>query len=27
MKKEIPDKIYFKIGEVARLADVAPHVL
>jgi DNA-binding transcriptional MerR regulator len=27
MKQEIPDKIYFKIGEVARLADVAPHVL
>ncbi|THB70554.1 MAG: MerR family transcriptional regulator [Desulfobulbaceae bacterium] len=24
---EIPDKLYFKIGEVSKLADVAPHVL
>ncbi len=27
MQSEIPDKIYFKIGEVSKLADVAPHVL
>ena len=27
MTVEIPDKHYFKIGEVGRLADVAPHVL
>ena len=27
MTVEIPDKRYFKIGEVAKLADVAPHVL
>lgn len=27
MIKDIPDKLYFKIGEVSRLADVAPHVL
>lgn len=27
MKKDIPDKLYFKIGEVAKLAGVAPHVL
>lgn len=27
MSPEIPDKLYFKIGEVARLADVPPHVL
>lgn len=27
MKVQIPDKLYFKIGEVARLADVPPHVL
>ena len=24
---DLPDKLYFKIGEVARLADVKPHVL
>ena len=24
---EIPDKLYFKIGEVAGIADVKPHVL
>jgi len=24
---EIPDKVYFKIGEVARLADLKPYVL
>ena len=27
MKTEIPDKLYFKIGEVAKLADVPSHVL
>ena len=28
MKKiTIPDKLYFKIGEVAKMADVPPHVL
>lgn len=27
MKKEIPDKLYFKIGEVAKMADVPTHVL
>jgi DNA-binding transcriptional MerR regulator len=27
MKTEIPDKLYFKIGEVAKLADVPAHVL
>lgn len=27
MKVEIPDKLYFKIGEVANFADVAPHVI
>jgi len=27
MTKQIPDKLYFKIGEVSKLADVAPHVL
>lgn len=27
MNVEIPDKLYFKIGEVARLAGVPPHVL
>ena len=27
MTIEIPDKLYFKIGEVSKLADVAPHVL
>ena len=27
MKGEIPDKLYFKIGEVARIADVPTHVL
>ena len=27
MRAEIPDKLYFKIGEVSKLADVAPHVL
>ena len=27
MKKNIPDKLYFKIGEVAKLAEVPTHVL
>ena len=27
MSVEIPDKLYFKIGEVSKLAGVAPHVL
>lgn len=27
MKVSIPDKLYFKIGEVSKLAEVAPHVL
>lgn len=27
MRVDIPDKLYFKIGEVSRLASVAPHVL
>jgi DNA-binding transcriptional MerR regulator len=27
MKPEIPDKLYFKIGEVSKLAGVATHVL
>jgi DNA-binding transcriptional MerR regulator len=27
MSFEIPDKIYFKIGEVSKLAEVAPHVI
>jgi DNA-binding transcriptional MerR regulator len=27
MEVEIPDKLYFKIGEVSKIADVAPHVL
>ena len=27
MASQIPDKLYFKIGEVSKLADVAPHVL
>lgn len=27
MKVEIPDKLYFKIGEVSKLAGVPPHVL
>ncbi|BCL60456.1 transcriptional regulator [Desulfomarina profundi] len=27
MKKYIPDKLYFKIGEVAKLAEVPTHVL
>ncbi len=27
MSPEIPDKRYFKIGEVSKLASVAPHVL
>ena len=27
MASKIPDKLYFKIGEVSKLADVAPHVL
>jgi len=27
MKIEIPDKLYFKIGEVAKLAEVPTHVL
>src|SRR6201989_2678008 len=26
-KTEIPDKLYFRIGEVARLCEVAPYVL
>ena len=26
-KPEIPDKLYFRIGEVARLCSVAPYVL
>lgn len=27
MQAEIPDKLYFKIGEVSKMAGVAPHVL
>ena len=27
MKTKIPDKLYFKIGEVAKMADVPTHVL
>lgn len=27
MHGELPDKLYFKIGEVAKYADVAPHVI
>ncbi len=27
MRAEIPDKLYFKIGEVSKLACVEPHVL
>ncbi|MCF8055936.1 MAG: MerR family transcriptional regulator [Desulfocapsa sp.] len=27
MRADIPDKLYFKIGEVSKLACVAPHVL
>ena len=27
MKNAIPDKLYFKIGEVAKIADVPTHVL
>jgi DNA-binding transcriptional MerR regulator len=27
LKTEIPDKLYFKIGEVAKLAEVPSHVL
>ncbi len=27
MTRQIPDKLYFKIGEVSKLAEVAPHVL
>ena len=27
MTNEIPDKLHFKIGEVGKIADVAPHVL
>lgn len=27
MQSEIPDKLYFKIGEVSKLAGVVPHVL
>lgn len=27
MQSEIPDKLYFKIGEVSKLAEVAPHVI
>ena len=27
MAIQIPDKLYFKIGEVSKLANVAPHVL
>ncbi len=27
MTADIPDKLYFKIGEVSKLAEVAPHVI
>jgi len=27
MREEIPDKLYFKIGEVSKLAEVQPYVL
>ncbi|HBG20484.1 MAG TPA: MerR family transcriptional regulator, partial [Desulfobulbaceae bacterium] len=27
MKIALPDKLYFKIGEVAKIADVPTHVL
>jgi DNA-binding transcriptional MerR regulator len=27
MQSDIPDKLYFKIGEVSKIVDVAPHVL
>lgn len=27
MTVELPNKLYFKIGEVAKYADVAPHVI
>ena len=27
MTNKIPDKLHFKIGEVSKIADVAPHVL
>ncbi len=27
MSSQLPDKLYFKIGEVSKLAEVAPHVL
>jgi DNA-binding transcriptional MerR regulator len=27
MQPDIPDKLYFKIGEVSKIAGVAPHVL
>jgi DNA-binding transcriptional MerR regulator len=27
MQSDIPDKLYFKIGEVSNIAGVAPHVL
>ncbi len=27
MTKQIPDKLHFKIGEVSKIAGVAPHVL
>jgi DNA-binding transcriptional MerR regulator len=27
MTRDIPDKLYFKIGEVSKLANVAPHVI
>ena len=27
MTSEIPEKLYFKIGEVSKIAGVAPHVL
>lgn len=27
MTSELPDKLYFKIGEVSKIAGVAPHVL
>ncbi|MEE9519299.1 MAG: MerR family transcriptional regulator, partial [bacterium] len=27
MSPEIPDKLFFKIGEVARITGVKPHVL
>ncbi len=27
MRSDIPEKLYFKIGEVSKLAEVAPHVI